>query len=291
VGLTRKISVDTTRGAELENALKGQFNMLHTLNYFDDYEIEKMLLKQKEYELHLIKNRLKLPKGLVHFSPSGADKCKRELFYKAVRMRKDEQQQYPYQKRWTRNSTAVHEAVQRDILYMNKHLINPSLKIDFVETKYGLLPAWEKNIQTFKIIEHNGVSFVLNGMMDGILNYKDGSKVGFEFKTKSVMPDRVQKLSKPANSHKLQTVGYSLLFGMDEFILMYESVAKDEWKAGSSAYDDLKPFYNKVTERQKKSLLDKFAEVAQMVYDGELPDKQTSKCMFCPYKSSCLGGN
>jgi CRISPR/Cas system-associated exonuclease Cas4 (RecB family) len=288
--LTTKLSIDTSREAELENALKGQFNLLHNLNYYDDYEIEKMLLRQKEYEVSLIKKRPVFPEGLVRFSPSGADKCRRELFYKACKMPQDEQPMYPYQKRWTRNSTGVHEAVQRDLLYMEKHLLNPSFKVDYVETAKGLLPAWEKNIQQFKIIEHNGVKFVLFGMMDGILNYKDGSKIGFEFKTKSVMPDRVQKLKKASRSHIQQTVAYSLLFGIDEYLLTYESVAKDEWKAGPTAYDDLNLFYQKVTDRQKKALLDKFSEVASMYYEGEVPKQETSKCMFCPFKTTCLGG-
>lgn len=299
MGLTRKVTVDSSRSSVLENTLKGQFNLLHSMDYYDDYEIEKMLLKQKELELHYIKNRFELPEGLVYFSPSGADKCSRELFYKANKMQKDGQRTFPYQKRWTRNSTAIHEAVQRDLLYMEKHLKNPALKI--ARMKNGVaegLPAWEKNLQMYKIIEWKGQKFVLYGMMDGILHYEDGF-VGFEFKTKSVQPDRVSKMKKAGASHIKQAVAYSLLFSgnevvegkqLDEFIFFYESVAKDEWRAGSSAFDDTKAFYHKVTERQRISLLDKMAEIVANVENGELPDRQVSKCMFCPYKEICLVG-
>ncbi|MCS0827440.1 PD-(D/E)XK nuclease family protein [Cytobacillus firmus] len=287
-GLTKKVTSTPDR-SNIAAALKGQFNMLHSMDFYDDYEIEEILLRQKQLDLSYIKDRFQLPEGMVQFSPSGADKCSRELFYKISKMPKDVEN-FPYRKRWTRNSTAVHEAVQRDLLYMNKHLKNPALTIDFVQTEFGLLPAWEKNIQKVKIFNHNGQTFCLYGMMDGILSYRDGSKVGFEFKTKSVMPDRVEKLKAPSRSHKLQTVAYSLLFDIDEYIIFYESVAKDEWRAGNYALDDIKPFYNKVTEKQRKALLDKMADVAEKHSDGEIPDRQTSKCMFCPYKSFCLEG-
>lgn len=287
MALTKKVTRDDSRGKELERALKGQFNMLHSINYFDDYGIESLLLEQKKLEVDYIKNRFQLPDNYVKFSPSGADKCRRELFYKINRVKQDEQTTYPYQRRWTRNSTAVHEAVQRDLLYMEKHLPNPALKVARMD-ETGL-PAWEKNLQNYKIIQHNGVEFVLFGMMDGVLDYKDGSQVGFEFKTKSAKQDVVHRLAKPSRSHVQQTVAYSLLFDIDEYLITYENVSKDEWRAGSIAFDDIKPFYVKITDKQKKNLLDKFAEVTMMVQDGELPNKETSKCMFCPFKTTCGG--
>lgn len=272
----------------MERSLKGQFNILHSMDFYDDYEIEKTLVKQQELELHYIKNRYELPENMVYFSPSGASKCKRELFYKALKQRKDDQPSFPYQKRWTRNSTAVHGAVQRDLLYMEKHLHSPAFKMTYVKDGIAAgLPAWEKNIQTHKVITHNDVTFALYGMMDGIMEYKDGSRVGFEFKTKSAKQDVVANMKKPSSSHVQQCVAYSLLFGMDEFLITYENVSKDEWRAGASAIDDIKPFYVKVTEKQKQNLLNKFAEVAEAVETAEIPKQETSKCMFCPYKTVC----
>lgn len=289
MALTKKITKDTTRASELEKALRGQFNRLHRMNYFDDYKIESLLLEQKKLEVEYIKNRFQTPKGYVRFSPSSADACKRGLFYKALGVPPDNELKHPYQSRWTRNSSAIHEAVQRDLLYMEKLLSKPAFTVARMpETG---LPAWEKNLQNYKIIKHNGVEFVLYGMMDGILEYKDGSRIGFEFKTKSTKQDRVHKLTKPSPSHIKQTVAYSLLFDIDEYLITYESVAKDEWRAGVSAYEDIKPMYHKVTEKEKLQLLDRFAEITVAVQTGEIPDMETSKCMFCKYKSKCLGGN
>jgi CRISPR/Cas system-associated exonuclease Cas4 (RecB family) len=288
MSLTKRITRNSSRAKELENALKSQFNMYHLIEHYDDYEIEKLLLRQKEREVELIKKPFEVPEGYVKFSPSGADKCERELFYKIMKAEKDELQKYPYQKRWTRNSSAVHEAVQRDLLYMEKFLPNPAFTVERMEDG---LPAWEQNIQRYKIFKHNGVEFILYGMMDGVLKYtKDGSRIGFEFKTKSTKADAVEKLKKASTSHKLQCVAYSLLFDIDEYLITYESVAKDEWRIGAGAMDDIKPFYVKVTEEQKQQLLDKLARVTEMVQNGELPERDTSKCMFCPYKTICLGG-
>lgn len=289
--LTKGVGVEADRGTQLVNDLKGQFNMLHSMDFYPDLEIEQLLLKQKELELEYIKDRFYVPKDHIQFSPSSVDKCKRELFYKANRMRKDEQAMCPYQRRWTRNSTAVHEAVQRDLLYMEKLIPNPAFTVErMTEGKAKGLPAWEKNIQAYKLFEHNGQKFYLYGMMDGVLNYKDGSRIGFEFKTKSTKQDTVHKMKSGSPSHIKQTVAYSLLFGIDEYLLTYESVAKDEWRAGVTAFNDIKPIYVKVTEKQKLALLDKLAEVTEMYGNGELPDKETSKCFFCPYKVHCFGG-
>lgn len=289
--LTKGVGIEVDRGTQLVNDLKGQFNMLHSMDFFPEVEIEKLLLKQKELEIEYLQDRFYVPKDYMQFSPSNVDKCKRELIYKANRMKKDENLVCPYQRRWTRNSTAVHEAVQRDLLYMEKLVPNPAFTVERMkEGRAKGLPAWEKNIQAYKQFEHNGQKFYLYGMMDGVLNYKDGSRIGFEFKTKSTKQDTVHKMQKGSASHIKQTVAYSLLFDIDEYLLTYESVAKDEWRAGVTAYNDIKPFYVKVTEKQKLALLDKMAEVAEMYQNGEVPDIEKSKCFFCQYKNICFGG-
>lgn len=273
------------------NELRGQFNLLHSIDFFPDYKIEKLLLDQKQLELGYIKNRFFVPKDLPQFSPSSVAKCRRELFFKSNKVEQDEQARFPYQRRWTRNSTAVHEAVQRDLLYMEKELPNPAFTVKRMEEgKAKGLPAWEKNIQQYKLIEHNGQKFYLYGMMDGVLNYKGEKEVGFEFKTKSTKQDSAVKLKAVNPAHKQQAIAYSILFGVDEFMFMYESVAKDEWRAGQTAYDDFKIFHIKVTEKQRTKLLDKLAETCEMIENGQLPDKETSKCFFCPYKSRCMEG-
>lgn len=276
-----------TRAVEISGALYEHFNKLHEIDFWGDYGIEELLVKQATLELDSIGKRVQTPAELVRFNPSGASKCKRELFYRGIRAKKDDFTMYPFQRRWTRNATAVHGAVQRDLLYAEKLLKNPLFKVKRLENG---LPAWEKNLQTYKVFKHKGVEFVLIGMMDGILTYeRDGSEIGFEFKTKSTTIGTVgyYKMKDAQESHKLQCVAYSLLFGMDEFILMYESVAKDGWLKGADAKPDFRTFYLKVTEEDRVALLDKFAEVTKSVQANGAPERAVDKCLFCQYKSTC----
>lgn len=276
------------RGQRLAGALFHQLNKLHSVDFFPDYDLEHLLLQQKKFELEKIKHFDKLPDGLISFSPSGASACGRGLYFKGKKAQKDEIQKYPYQRRWTRNSSMVHEAVQRDLLYCEKILKNPVFKVHRLESG---LPAWEQNIKKHLIIEHKGVKFVLNGMCDGILEYQpeDGKLIGFEFKTKSTTIASVgtYKMKDVSPDHRLQCVAYSILFGIDEFIICYESVAKDGWTKGEEARSDIRTFYVKVTEQDRQALLDKYAEIAKQYYEGKTPKKEQDKCFFCVYKNIC----
>lgn len=287
----RTVNMDSERGQRLAGGLYKQFNELHSIDFYPKEQVERILLRQMEKEIDTSRDYIEnKPNDLICFSPSGVAKCKRELIYKATKMPKDEIIRYPYQHRWTRNSSAVHGAVQRDLLYMPHVLDNPMFTVHMLEDG---LPAWENNIKKFKQIHHNGQDFLLYGMMDGILEYKaDGSLIGFEFKTKSTTIGCVgsYKMKAPAEEHILQCTAYSLLFDIDEFILMYESVAKDGWMKGKDAKIDFRTFYHKVTEEDKKALLDKLADVTAMYNKGHLPPKEDDKCVFCPYKTLCKVG-
>lgn len=288
----RVIEQDSERGQRLAGALYNQMNDLHSVDFYSNYEIESLLLKQKEHDLEKMKNFERLPEGLISFSPSSASACARGLVFKANREEKDEVIRYPYQRRWTRNSSAVHEAVQRDLLYCEKVLKNPIFMVERLESG---LPAWEQNIKTAKVIEHNGVKFVLNGMCDGILNYTpDNSKVLFEFKTKSTTIGTVgtYKLKGVQEEHRIQAVAYSILFGVDEVVFMYESVAKDGWTKGAEAKVDFRTFYIKITEEDRKELLDRLSRIAKQYYAKEIPAKEDN-CFFCQYKTACerIGSN
>lgn len=279
----------------LELDLQAHMDAINKKSYFPKYHVEEILLRQKQFELWRMKkdNRFAVPEGLVKFTPSSASKAKRDLFYKALRVKPDEGLQLPFNNRWTRNSTAVHEAVQRDLLYGQHLLKNPLFTVNMLETEeFGNLPAWEKVIENYKVITHKGTTFVVSGMMDGMLTHAPtGKAVGFEFKTKTNDATQVQYLNKPADSHIKQCVAYSLVFEDEngepllDYLITYEAVPKDKWLAGDFAVQDVKAFHIKVTERQRQNLLNRFAEVAECVATGELPPVEKSKLTFTDYRS------
>ena len=279
------IGDSSPRGQMLTEAYVKQMDALSIMPEIYDDAIDRAILE--EDLKHIISPRkLNFTRGLVTFSPSGASKCDRELYYKATKAPKDEFPNFPYQARWKRNGSAIHAATQRDLLLSEKHLKNPDYKV--VRIKADGSPAWEKNLKMVRPFPGHG--FQLFGMMDGVLEYvPDSSKIGFEFKTKSTTITAIgdYKLKTPQSTHIDQIVAYSLVFKLEEFLIVYESLAKDSWNKGNDAKPDLKAFYYKVYQDERDALLEKFAKIAKQVKAKELPAPDLSKCIFCPYKDLC----
>lgn len=273
------------RGSKLIEDFTEHYTAINAIDYFNVKEVEEILLKEQEHLVEVSGRYPGYPKGLARFSPSSSDKCERELFFKAIKAKKDEETGVPFQRRWTRNSSAVHGAVQKQLLEAEFLLKDPLFKVMRLEDSG--LPAWEHNIEKWKIFEVNGTKFVVFGMCDGILEHKDGSKIGFEFKTKSNSVAQIKQIKEPQIPHKWQTVAYSLLFDVDEWLIVYESVAKDKWSTGENARPDFKVFYNKVTQQDKDTLLKRWARVAEDSYNGEVSRPDYHKCLFCPFKNVC----
>lgn len=272
------------RGKELVKAFSNHIEAINSEDYFDVLEVEEILLKQQAKLVEVMKTKKTYPRDVPRFSPSSAGKSNVELFLKGIKAPKDEQTTYPFQNRWTRNSTACHNGIQRQLLEAEFILDNPDFKVKRLPDG---LPAWEKNIEGWKLIEHNGQKFVVFGMCDGVLEYKDGSEVGFEYKTKSNSVAQIKQIKEPQPSHKAQCVAYSILFGVDEWLLTYESVAKDKWTTNENARPDFKIFHVKVTEKDRNRLLDKWSKVAEHIENGELPENDLTgmNLIFFPYKN------
>jgi hypothetical protein len=281
-----KASKHSERSLRIASDMKEHLDAIALLNVHDK-DIERAVLMD---ELKVVNGKdryIKFDNDLIMFSPSSASKCDRELYYKAIRAEQDEQPFFPYQARWTRNGSAVHAVVQKGLLYGEKHLESPKFTVERMEDGS---PAWERNIKDIKTITHNGVTFHLFGMMDGILNYTpENKRVGFEFKTKSTTLGAIgeYKMKAPQEGHIQQAVCYSILFGIDEFVFVYESLAKDGWNKGAEAKPDIRPFHITITEEQRQEMLDKFARVAKEYYANNVPAPDFNKCIFCPFKTTC----
>ena len=257
-------------GARFEREILSQFNQLHSQNIWPDKEIEQCLLKDKQAEVEALGKYPDYPRDLVKFNPSGASKTVMDLWLKAMGYN-EITELYPYHRRWTRNSTAVHEAVQHDLLYSEKYTDN-FFRVG--RMKNGL-PAWEHNVLRWRELEHKGIKFIVNGMLDGILIHEaTGAHVGFEFKTKSNTVAQVGHylLKRPYDYHVEQTVAYYLLTGVRDYLLVYEGLAKPRWKDMEEAKPDLRAFHVYITDEMVEKLLDKWAYVAQSVYNREMPE-------------------
>lgn len=261
-GVNKKIAID----------LLNHFNRLHSIDWLkSDKDVELMLLEQQRQEIEAIDKKPTYPRDLVKFNPSGASKTVMDLYLKAKGF-KENSIMLPYHKRWVRNSTAVHEAVQRDLLYAEKVLHNP--KYTVVKTDNGL-PMWEGNILKWVELEHKGEKFILNGMSDGILKHEPSGKlVGFELKTKTntIGQTGYYKMKAPAEYHVEQTVAYFLLYGIRDHIIFYEGVVKDHWNKGAEAKPDIRAFGVHITDEMVEEVLDKWAYVAKCVREDKMPE-------------------
>lgn len=259
-------------GKQLADDMVKHFDRLHNIDrVWPDKGIETLLVEQKQKEIDNMGSRPTYPRNLVKFNPSGASKTVMDLFLKAKGF-KEQTERYPYHTRWTRNSTAVHEAVQRDLLYAEKLLKKPLFTVE--RTDEGL-PAWEDNILGWKQLEKDGQQFILNGKMDGILRHEPtGRRVGFELKTKSNTIAQVGNylLRAPASYHVEQCVAYYLLTGIRDYMLVYEGVAKPKWNAMSEAKPDLRAFHVYITEEMADELLSKWSYVSRCVESSTPPE-------------------
>lgn len=285
----RKNKAKEKRGNTLVSAFSEHIDAINSIDYFDVLEVEKLVLREQEHLIKVMETKKTYPKDLPRFSPSSSDKCDRELFYKAIKAEKDEEAPIPFRKRWTRNSTAAHGGFQKQLLEAEVLLENPAFTV--ARTDLGL-PAWEKSVEDWKVITHNGVQFVIFGMCDGILEFHNPEtgqkeKVILEYKTKSNSVAQIKQIKEVAPSHYWQCVAYSILFDVSEYLVTYESVAKDKWGTGENARPDFKVFHLKITDKERNALLDKFAAIAVNLQDGEVSAPNFSKCMFCQYKSRC----
>jgi CRISPR/Cas system-associated exonuclease Cas4 (RecB family) len=275
--------------SEVSQAFYKMLDDFHKMNIRNDNKLDLELLND---EIQQITSGRKSLRGtwndaLPTFSPSGADSCERSLAFKILKAEEDDQEFEPYQKRWVRNGSAIHKAMQRDLIYIEKYLPNAPFAV--CRTKDGKF-GWERNTRTVRTFEHNGEKFQLYGMVDAMLLDKTRNKrIGYDFKTKSTTIASVgdYMLKVPQESNVLQMVAYSILFDVDEYLIHYESLAKDSWTKGKEARNDMKVFHIKISEQMKTELLDKLAGITKQIREDQLPNPDFGKCLFCKFKEVC----
>lgn len=237
-----------------------------------------------------------------YFSPSSANACPRELYYKAKRAKKDNFRQQPHQRRWAGIGTRVGDMIQRDILAMERNLekkagVKP--KFRFARTRSGF-PAFEEFIATNKPVKFAGHSFYLYGMSDGIMEYvtegDDGSpgekiRVGLEIKTKQSTPARTSEYSmrEAEESHVKQVACYAEMYDVDYWIILYVNTAHKGWFMSDEDYaktPDIRAFGVYVDDALKAEVFSYFADVLDSIEAGEPLPLDLDKWAFNGYKQA-----
>lgn len=291
---------------------------------FYDHEIERRFYEQKLRHI----GWTPYPKdGLVTFGASGTNMCDRQLVFKNDRTTKPEKDDdIPFRGRQRRVGNAVVDYIQMDIAHMPKRL-GKNAKFRFAEVVTGtnklghIEREWlfEDAAEQRKVFEHPHpetgklVKFAITAKPDGILEYgEDGKPFIFEFKTKAtgiVEMNGKLDFKGAQEDHIRQTIAESLIFGINDVLIVYESTQKPSWFSDEETKSvpktrktwrdgqpipDIRAFHIKVTDAMRESLLDDLARQVSLVYDnkerGTVPDvtlESVTHCGFCPYSRHC----
>lgn len=236
-------------------------------------------------------------RGFPYFSPSSVSDCKRALYEKLRGAKRDKTTNQPHQGRWTRFGTAMGDSIQRDILYIEKHYRKeigqaPRFKFDRNDLDE---PMFEDFAKKSYVVEHGDKRFSLFGTCDGILLYRtdDGAviRVGIEIKSKQTTAAKTSHYSMraPEESHVKQCVTYSLMYGVDHYIILYVNASKSGWSLSDEQYaknPDVRAFHVHITEPDKQLLLDELTDVIQAAEDGNPPLVNPEKWTFNSYKTA-----
>lgn len=231
-------------------------------------------------------------KGQPYFSPSSANADKRELYEKLRGAKRDVEPRPPHQGRWVRLGTAIGGMIQRDLLFIEKHYERtfgeaPPFTVERTPEGY---PAWEDFFAKLHVVEHGGHRFALYGKPDGILRYKDGRRVGLELKSKQTTAGKTASMREAEKKHVAQTVGYSEMYGVDDYLIVYVNAAKKDWmmtEEDAEKNPDVRVFHYTFTDRDRQALLDELASVVQAVKDGTPPPLDLGNWTFNNYKTAC----
>ena len=231
----------------------------------------------------------------IYFSPSSANKDDRELYVKAIGMPRDDDEIKPWQRRWQAIGTAVGDWLQREILLAERHYEKFTLKrppFIMARTDDGM-PFFEDFVHSQYFFEHDGEKFSIVGTCDGMLIHQPtGRRIGLEIKSKQTNADETSpsKLRAPKEDHVAQVTCYSLMYGVDDYLIIYVNTAKKAWFMDDEEFakhPDFRVFGVQVTDEMKRRVLDKFARVTRAVQTKTPPPLDLEKFRFNNYKRSC----
>jgi hypothetical protein len=229
-----------------------------------------------------------------YFSPSSAGKCERELYVKALRMPKDEDEVKPWQRRYTARGTAIGDWLQREILLAERYFEKFTGKkppFTMARTEDGK-PFFEDFVHGQRFFEYNGQRFSLLGTSDGLLLTADGKRIGIEIKSKqtSYSETGFSRMTKPKDDHIKQVTCYGLMYNIDAYLIVYVNCSVKAWFMSDEEFakaPDFRVFGIDITDEMKTEILDKFAHVAKCVANSTPPSLDLDGFRFNNFKRSC----
>ena len=233
-----------------------------------------------------------------YFSPSSINSDKRELYLKQTGARRDIMERQPHQGRWTRLGTAIGDMIQRDILCIGKHyerMVGKKPPFEFEFNDNGT-PVFEDFAKKSVPIAYKGNLFYLYGTCDGIMKYRAPNgeivRVGLEIKSKQTTNAKTSlySMKKAEEKHYKQCVGYSLMYGVDYYIVLYVNASKKAWVMSDEdarKIPDIRAFGYEMTYTDQLEVIEHLNDIMEAVKNEQPPKLDLHKWTFNNYKTAC----
>lgn len=255
------------------SSLKNIMRLIDTAN--ETLPIEKQFLND------LIAS---IEKSNISYKPSQTIKpssmnCERQIVYQLLGVEPEDSGTTYQLEGICESGTDRHIRIQQAIEKM-KETINADCEYinvaDFVK---------QRNIQDLEIVGQSGMEtklynkkYNMSFMCDGIIKYKSKYFI-FEFKTETA--DKFYKRTEVDENHKNQATAYSLNFGIDNVLFVYENRNTLDKKA----------FIINITPEMKEELVGKIEYCNEYASKIKVPPKpeiiNKKACSYCKYKSRC----
>lgn len=231
-----------------------------------------------------------------HFGPSSAGRSDRELYEKIRKSPRDQNRPQPQQRRWTALGEQIGGLVQREIMLAERHYTKFSgkpVRFRFKRNTDGA-PLYEHFTKKMHEVEHDGESFAIFGLGDGILEYLTAEgewiPIGLEVKSRqtSYAETSHNRMKEVKEEHRLQTVCYSEMYTLDYFLTIYVNSSKKAWNMTDQdrvKSPDFRVFGYAITEDERNAVKTKFARVTKMAREGTPPKVELDSWLFCDYKT------
>lgn len=210
-----------------------------------------------------------------YYTPSSIGGCNRKNYYKKLGAPIDENPDVEVKNCKKANSgTDRHDRIQKKLIKAEEFGFDVEWVDvrDYVQARgMDYLDIKGKYGKEYAIVDKR---YNLSFKIDGLLKVKDKYMI-VEIKTDDTYRwGRRQSISK---YHEMQGYCYSLSLNIPFVLYIYEE--RNEFK--------LKPFEEKITDKQKQKVINKIEKVDGYVDKKQLPSKDLSSCKFCNYKDIC----
>jgi len=270
-------------------ALTEQLNEFHAFNNVYDDDLDVFIY---ESYAKTIRKGKSVNWSIPYFSPSSANMCERAQWHKAKKHRRDSRSWQPHQRRWVEFGEAIAGVHQREFMLSDRHFE----KFTGRKPRYSMgmtdegLPFMEEHVFRQKMIEHNGEKFSLIGTLDAVLiDNETGKPLIVELKSKQQTPSKtsLSAMKEAQPDHIKQVIAYSLMYGIDDAVIMYQNVAHKAWDMTEEDFKktpDIRLFDVDISEEAKNDILDGFADTMRRVREDDPPLPNLLKWRFNDYK-------